>query len=155
MIISLQWFRITATITVLCLVPSVAWPAFYALGVIATFAYNKLLIYISQGSIKHLRDDLFTHMQDLPIRYFDTHSHGDIMSVYTNDIDTLRQVISQSIPQLLNSVVTIVNVFIYMIILNIPLTVITLIMVAITVFITGKFASFFQPLLPCTAGRSR
>lgn len=115
---------------------------FYALGVIATFAYNKLLIYISQGSIKHLRDDLFTHMQDLPIRYFDTHSHGDIMSVYTNDIDTLRQVISQSIPQLLNSVVTIVNVFIYMIILNIPLTVITLIMVAITVFITGKFASF-------------
>ena len=116
--------------------------SFYALGVIATFAYNKLLIYISQGSIKHLRDDLFTHMQDLPIRYFDTHSHGDIMSVYTNDIDTLRQVISQSIPQLLNSVVTIVNVFIYMIILNIPLTVITLIMVAITVFITGKFASF-------------
>ena len=115
---------------------------FYALGVIATFAYNKLLIYISQGSIKHLRDDLFTHMQDLPIRYFDTHSHGDIMSVYTNDIDTLRQVISQSIPQLLNSVVTIVNVFIYMMILNIPLTVITLIMVAITVFITGKFASF-------------
>lgn len=115
---------------------------FYALGVIATFAYNKLLIYISQGTIKHLRDDLFTHMQDLPIRYFDTHSHGDIMSVYTNDIDTLRQMISQSIPQLLNSVVTIVNVFIYMVILSIPLTILTLIMVGITVFVTTKFAGF-------------
>ena len=115
---------------------------FYALGVVATFLYNKLLIYISQGTIKNLRDDLFTHMQDLPIRYFDTHSHGDIMSVYTNDIDTLRQMISQSIPQLLNSIVTIVNVFIYMVILNIPLTILTLVMVAITVFITGKFAGF-------------
>ena len=115
---------------------------FYALGVVATFLYNKLLIYISQGTIKNLRDDLFTHMQDLPIRYFDTHSHGNIMSVYTNDIDTLRQMISQSIPQLLNSIVTIVNVFIYMVILNIPLTILTLVMVAITVFMTGKFAGF-------------
>ena len=115
---------------------------FYALGVAATFMYNKLLIYISQGTIMNLRNDLFTHMQDLPIRYFDTHSHGDIMSVYTNDIDTLRQMISQSIPQLLNSIITIVNVFIYMVILNIPLTILTLVMVAITVFVTGKFAGF-------------
>ena len=115
---------------------------FYALGVAATFMYNKLLIYISQGTIMNLRNDLFTHMQDLPIRYFDTHSHGDIMSIYTNDIDTLRQMISQSIPQLLNSIITIVNVFIYMVILNIPLTILTLVMVAITVFVTGKFAGF-------------
>lgn len=115
---------------------------FYALGVLATFTYNKLLIYISQGSIKHLRDDLFTHMQDLPIRYFDTHAHGDIMSVYTNDIDTLRQLISQSIPQLLNSVITIVNVLIYMVILNIPLTLLTLVMVGITLFVTKRFAGF-------------
>lgn len=115
---------------------------FYALGVVATFTYNKLLIYISQGTIMNLRNDLFTHMQDLPIRYFDTHSHGDIMSVYTNDIDTLRQMISQSIPQLLNSIITIVNVFIYMVILNIPLTILTLVMVAITVFVTSKFAGF-------------
>jgi ATP-binding cassette subfamily B protein len=115
---------------------------FYALGVVATFAYNKLLIYISQGSIKHLRDDLFSHMQDLPIRYFDTHSHGDIMSVYTNDIDTLRQMISQSIPQLINSLITIVNVFIYMVILSIPLTLLTLVMVAITLYTTKRFAGF-------------
>jgi ATP-binding cassette subfamily B protein len=115
---------------------------FYALGVISTFAYNKLLIYISQGTIKHLRDDLFSHMQDLPIRYFDTHAHGDIMSVYTNDIDTLRQMISQSIPQLINSLITIVNVFIYMIILSIPLTLLTLVMVAVTLYTTKRFAGF-------------
>lgn len=113
---------------------------FYALGVIATFVYNKLLIYVSQGSIRNLRDDLFSHMQDLPIRYFDTHSHGDIMSVYTNDIDTLRQMISQSIPQLLNSLVTIVNVFIYMVILSVPLTLLTLVMVGVTLYTTKRFA---------------
>lgn len=115
---------------------------FYAVGVIATFTYNKILIYISQGTIKSMRDDLFSHMQDLPIRYFDTHSHGDIMSVYTNDIDTLRQMISQSIPQLINSAITIINVLIFMIILNIPLTILTLIMVGVTTFVTKKFAGY-------------
>ena len=115
---------------------------FYALGVIATFVYNKLLIYVSQGSIRDLRDDLFSHMQDLPIRYFDTHSHGNIMSVYTNDIDTLRQMISQSIPQLLNSLVTIVNVFIYMVVLSVPLTLLTLLMVGITLYTTKRFSGF-------------
>ena len=113
---------------------------FYALGVIASFVYNKLLIYVSQGSIRDLRDDLFSHMQDLPIRFFDTHSHGVIMSVYTNDIDTLRQMISQSIPQLLNSLVTIVNVFIYMVILSVPLTLLTLVMVGVTLYTTKRFA---------------
>lgn len=113
---------------------------FYIIGVIATFIYNKILIYISQGTIKAMRDNLFSHMQDLPIRYFDTHSHGDIMSVYTNDIDTLRQMISQSIPQLFNSAITIVNVFIFMIVLNVPLTILTLVMVGVTLFVTKTFA---------------
>ena len=75
---------------------------FYGIGIVAAYLQNRLLITISQGSIKFIRDDLFDHMQDLPIRYFDTHSHGDIMSTYTNDIDTLRQLISQSLPQLVN-----------------------------------------------------
>lgn len=109
---------------------------FYALGILSTYIYNRLLIYISQGTIKKFRDTVFDHMQDLPIRYFDTHPHGDIMSIYTNDIDTLRQLVSQSIPQLLNSVITIVNVLVYMIILNVPLTILTLLMVGVTIFVT-------------------
>lgn len=113
---------------------------FYAIGVIATFTYNKILIYISQGTIMDMRNNLFEHMQDLPIRYFDTHAHGDIMSVYTNDIDTLRQMISQSIPQLINSAITVISVLIFMIILNVPLTILTLVMVAITTFVTKTFA---------------
>jgi ATP-binding cassette subfamily B protein len=115
---------------------------FYAIGIISTYVYNKIMIYVSQGTIKQMRDRLFTHMQDLPIRYFDTHSHGDIMSVYTNDIDTLRQLISQSLPQIINSVITVVSVFISMIILNVPLTILTLVMVAITFYLTKKFAGF-------------
>lgn len=83
---------------------------FYGIGVISTFAYSKIMIYVSQGTIKNLRVELFSHMQDLPIRYFDSHAHGDIMSIYTNDIDTLRQLISQSLPQILNSAITVVSV---------------------------------------------
>lgn len=115
---------------------------FYAIGVISTFVYNKIMIYVSQGTIKNLRIELFSHMQDLPIRYFDSHAHGDIMSIYTNDIDTLRQLISQSLPQILNSAITVVSVFVSMIILNIPLTILTVIMVSITTIITKKFAGF-------------
>lgn len=84
---------------------------FYGIGVISTFAYSKIMIYVSQGTIKNLRVELFSHMQDLPIRYFDSHAHGDIMSIYTNDIDTLRQLISQSLPQILNSAITVVSCF--------------------------------------------
>ena len=102
---------------------------FYLLGVICTFIYNRVMVYVTQGTLKNLRVDLFTHMESLPIKYFDTHAHGDIMSVYTNDIDTLRQMISQSMPQLLSSAITIVSVFISMIILSIPLTIVTLIMI--------------------------
>ena len=115
---------------------------FYSIGVISTFAYSKIMIYVSQGTIKNLRVELFSHMQDLPIRYFDSHAHGDIMSIYTNDIDTLRQLISQSLPQILNSVITVVSVFVSMVILNIPLTVLTIVMVIVTTVVTKKFAGF-------------
>ena len=120
---------------------------FYGVGVLSTFAYSKIMIYVTQGTLNDLRIDLFTHMETLPIKYFDTHAHGDIMSVYTNDIDTLRQMISQSIPQLINSVITIVSVLIYMIILNIPLTVLTLVMVGVMLLVTknlaGKSGKYF------------
>lgn len=115
---------------------------FYGIGVISTFAYSKIMIYVSQGTIKNLRVELFSHMQDLPIRYFDSHAHGDIMSIYTNDIDTLRQLISQSLPQILNSAITVVSVFVSMVILNIPLTILTIVMVIVTTIVTKKFAGF-------------
>ena len=114
--------------------------AFYVLGVLATFGYNRLMVNVTQGTLRNLRNDLFSHMEKLPIKYFDTHAHGDIMSVYTNDIDTLRQMISQSMPQLLNSGITIVSVFISMLILSIPLTIVTMIMVGIMVFCSKKSA---------------
>lgn len=115
---------------------------FYGIGVISTFAYSKIMIYVSQGTIKNLRVELFSHMQDLLIRYFDSHAHGDIMSIYTNDIDTLRQLISQSLPQILNSAITVVSVFVSMVILNIPLTILTIVMVIVTTVVTKKFAGF-------------
>lgn len=115
---------------------------FYGIGVISTFAYSEIMIYVSQGTIKNLRVELFSHMQDLPIRYFDSHAHGDIMSIYTNDIDTLRQLISQSLPQILNSAITVVSVFVSMVILNIPLTILTIVMVIVTTVVTKKFAGF-------------
>ena len=115
---------------------------FYGIGVISTFAYSKIMIYVSQGTIKNLRVELFSHMQDLPIRYFDSHAHGDIMSIYTNDIDTLRQLISQSLPQILNSAITVVSVFVSMVILNIPLAILTIVMVIVTTVVTKKFAGF-------------
>ncbi|CUN21830.1 Probable multidrug resistance ABC transporter ATP-binding/permease protein YheH [Dorea longicatena] len=114
--------------------------AFYALGVLATFGYNRLMVNVTQGTLRNLRNDLFSHMEKLPIKYFDTHAHGDIMSVYTNDIDTLRQMISQSMPQLLNSGITIISVFISMLILSIPLTIVTMVMVGIMVFCSKKSA---------------
>ena len=113
---------------------------FFIAGALMTYTYNRIMVNVSQGTMKKIRIDVFTHMESLPIKYFDTHAHGDIMSIYTNDIDTLRQMISQSIPQLVNSAATIVSVLISMIILNIPLTILTLIMVAIMVFTTGNVA---------------
>lgn len=114
---------------------------FYAIGVAVTLLYSQIMVNITQGTLRSLRDDLFTHMQDLPIKYFDTHAHGDIMSVYTNDIDTLRQLISQSIPQVLNSLITLVSTFVSMIVLDIPLTIVSVIMVAIMLFVTSKLSA--------------
>lgn len=114
---------------------------FYGIGAIASYIYTRIMVNVSQGTLKHLRDDMFTHMEELPIRYFDTHSHGDIMSTYTNDIDTLRQMISQSMPQFLNSIISIVSVFISMLLLNIPLTLVTLAMVGVTLFATKKIGA--------------
>ncbi|MDO4617104.1 MAG: ABC transporter ATP-binding protein [Lachnospiraceae bacterium] len=114
---------------------------FYGLGVVCTFAYNRIMVYVTQGTLMHLRDDLFSHMETLPIRYFDTHARGDVMSVYTNDIDTLRQMISQSIPQLINSGFTIVSVFISMIVLDVPLTLVTLFMVGVMLVVARKLGA--------------
>ena len=113
---------------------------FYGIGVVATYAYNRIMINVTQGILMNLRNDLFEHMEKLPIKYFDTHAHGDIMSIYTNDIDTLRQMISQSIPQIINSGFTIISVLISMLILNIPLTIVTLVMVAVMIWGTKKAA---------------
>ena len=119
----------------------------YLIGVICSFTYNRLMIYVSQGTMRSLRTKLFNHMESLPINYFDTHAHGDIMSVYTNDIDTLRQLIAQSIPQLLNSSITLISTFISMLVLSIPMTLIACCMVVVIVnaakFITGKSGAFF------------
>ncbi len=109
----------------------------YGLGVLAALVQARLMAYITQGTLRKMRDDLFEHMETLPIRYFDTHAHGDIMSVYTNDIDTLRQMISQSIPQLMNSAITIVSVFAMMVVLSVPLTILTCVMVAVMLLLSS------------------
>lgn len=111
---------------------------FYVLGVTAAYIHSRLMVNVTQGTLRNIRNEMFVHMEGLPIRYFDTHAHGDIMSLYTNDIDTLRQVISQSAPQLLNSAITIVTVLICMIRLSIPLTITTLLMVGVMMFVTAK-----------------
>lgn len=113
---------------------------FYAIGVIATYTYNRIMVNVTQGTLKNLRDSLFTKMESLPIKYFDTNAHGDIMSIYTNDIDTLRQMISQSMPQIFSSAITVASVLVCMITLNVPLTVLTLVMVAIMLTATKKIA---------------
>ena len=109
-------------------------------GVVAAFAYNRIMVGISQGTMRHLRDDLFRKMEALPIKYFDTHPHGDIMSVYTNDVDTLRQLLSQSIPQIINSVITMVATLVTMIILNPSLTVISIVTAVVMLLVTANFS---------------
>lgn len=111
---------------------------FYAVGVIVAYVNTRMMVYVTQGTMRSLRDEIFVHMESLPIKYFDTHAHGDIMSIYTNDVDTLRQMISQSIPQLINSSITIIGVLASMIILNIPLTLLTLVLVGLMLVVTKK-----------------
>ena len=113
---------------------------FYLIGVAAAYAWNRIMINVTQGTLRNVRNDLFSHMETLPIKYFDTHSHGDIMSTYTNDTDTLRQMISQSMPQVFNSFITIVSVFVSMVILSIPLTIVTLLMIGVMLAVTKKVA---------------
>ncbi len=112
----------------------------YALAIIFSYIYNRVMVNVSQGTMRDIRIQLFERMQELPIRYFDAHAHGDIMSIYTNDTDTLRQLIGQSLPQIVSSVVTIVSVFVSMIILDVPLTLLTLVMVAVMLLVTKKLA---------------
>lgn len=114
---------------------------FYGLGIVASFTQSRIMIYVTQGTQRNLRNDLFEKMERLPIKYFDTHAHGDIMSVYTNDIDTMRQMISQSIPQLINSATSVVGTLVSMLVLDIPLTIISLVMVALMIFAAKKIGS--------------
>lgn len=120
----------------------------YVVGILCAFLYNWLMVGISQGVQKKIRDDLFGHMQTLPIRYFDTHAHGDIMSVYTNDVDTLRQMLSQSIPQVINSAMMVTVTFISMLILNIPLTIVVVVciffMLCVIGVLAGRSGSYFR-----------
>lgn len=113
----------------------------YLVGVVSTWAYSRMMVNVAQGTMRSIRNDLFKHMETLPIKYFDTHAHGDIMSIYTNDTDTLRQMISQSIPQVISSLITIVSVFISMLILNVSLTLVTIVMVFVMLVVTKKIAS--------------
>ncbi len=105
----------------------------FLVGIVSTYLYNRIMVTIAQGTLKSIRDDMFTHMQTLPIKYFDQNTHGDIMSLYTNDTDTLRQMIAQSIPNAISSVITIISVVVSMLIISIPLTVITLLGIWIVV----------------------
>ncbi|KEY48314.1 ABC transporter [Streptococcus equinus] len=111
------------------------------IGVASTYTFNRLMVYVGQGTMRRIRVDLFTHMESLPIKYFDTHAHGDIMSIYTNDVDTLRQLISQSIPQVVNSTFSIVTTFVSMLVLNVPLSVLSLFMVVILLYVARKITA--------------
>lgn len=113
----------------------------YVIGILCAYMYNRIMVNVSQGTMRNVRKQLFDRMETLPIKYFDTHSHGDIMSVYTNDTDTLRQFLGQSLPQLINSLVTIVSVFVSMLLLNIPLTVITVLMIVLMLFVSMKIGA--------------
>lgn len=111
---------------------------FYSLGILAALAQSEIMVFVTQGTLKRLRHAMFDHMQGLPVKYFDTNSHGDIMSMYTNDIDTLRQMVSQSMPQMLDCVITVVSVFGCMLALSVPLTIISLIMILVVMLVSKK-----------------
>ena len=110
----------------------------YLLGIVCTYAYNMIMMYVAQGVLKDVRDEMFAHMESLPIKYFDTHQHGDIMSHYTNDTDTLRQMVSQSIPNLFSSAITLISTLISMLILSVPLTFLVLLGVVVMLMVSGK-----------------
>lgn len=119
-----------------------------SVGILASFLYNRIMVTVSQGTMEKMREEIFSHMETLPIRYFDTHSHGDIMSVYTNDVDTMRQVISQTIPNVISSSITIISSFVSMILLSIPLTLVSLMMIVLMMIVVmkigGKSSKYFM-----------
>lgn len=119
-----------------------------SVGILASFLYNRIMVTVSQGTMEKMREEIFSHMETLPIRYFDTHSHGDIMSVYTNDVDTMRQVISQTIPNVISSFITIISSFVSMILLSIPLTLVSLMMIGLMMIVVmkigGKSSKYFM-----------
>ena len=121
---------------------------FYAIGVACTYTYNRLMIYVSQGTLRNLRNEMFERMETLPVKYFDTHAHGDIMSIYTNDTDTLRQLLTMAVPQMIVSIVTMISVLISMLILDIPLTIVAIVMAVIMIivsrFITSRSGRYFR-----------
>ena len=110
-------------------------------GVVASYSYNLIMIFVGQGTMLKLRENLFSHMEDLPLSYFDSHSHGDIMSVYTNDVDTLRQVIGSTVPNLFQSLITLISTFVSMVVLSLPLTLVSMLMAYLTVKVTTKLGS--------------
>ena len=120
----------------------------YSIGIVCNYVYNLIMMYVSQNVLKDMRDEMYAHMETLPIKYFDTHQHGDIMSHYTNDTDTLRQMVSQSIPSLFSSAITLVSTLVSMIVLSIPLTVVVLLGVGVMMAVSGKIgansAKFFM-----------
>ena len=113
---------------------------FLTIALCSSYGYNRIMVNVSQGSMLNIRTQLFTNMEKLPIKYFDTHAHGDIMSVYTNDVDTLRQLIGGTLPQVINSAITIVSVFVSMVTTSIPLTLLSLVMIAVMMVTAGKFS---------------
>mgnify|MGYP000786959119 CR=1 FL=1 len=127
------WSKLISLLTAMAVI--------YLFGVAAALTYTRLMATVTQGTLKQMRNDMFDRMQTLPVKYFDTHAHGDIMSVYTNDIDTLRQLISQSIPQVINSCITLVSTFVSMIVLDIPLTIVSVVMVVIMLYVTSKLSA--------------
>ena len=110
----------------------------YGIGIVCNYTYNIIMMYVAQGVLKDVRDEMFAHMETLPIKYFDTHQHGDIMSHFTNDTDTLRQMVSQSIPSLFSSAITLVSTLISMLILSVPLTFLVLLGVVVMLLVSGK-----------------
>ena len=114
---------------------------FYGIGIAASLAQAEIMVFVTQGVLRDLREEMFNHMQSLPIKYFDTHSHGDIMSMYTNDIDTLRQMVSQSLPQIINSLITVFSVLAAMLRLSLPLTFLTIIMIIVIMFVSKTLTS--------------
>ena len=125
----------------------IAMGCIYFVGAVSSFSYNLIMMYIAQGTLKKMRNEMFAKMQKLPLKYFDTHTHGDIMSLYTNDVDTMRQLLTQTIPQIISSCITLIAVFAFMVVYSVTLLLVVLVMLTVVIFATkfvgGKSAKFY------------